>query len=195
MTDTLFSERDASLTPASLWSLLAPSAPSYPCLLRARYCVFRRPRPEVDAIIVDGTDRVDRGRPIAGADALDGWLRDLRACGLHVCHLEATRALAGPRDGATPLSAAAIDDLRESLRARLAEAAWLIPREGGECVLRLRRTNCGASIDVGWAGTRAWSEWLYADIQPAASAWLGRHIAAFTGIHRLGAILTLPAKN
>jgi hypothetical protein len=170
MTETLFSELDASLSPASLWSRLAPVAPAFPCLLRARYCAFRRPRPKIDAIVVDGSDRVDRGRPVAGGDAVNGWRRDLRACGLHVCHLEDTRTLAGPRADRAPLSAAAIEELRATLRAGLANAGRPTPAEGGECVVRLWRTNRGPRIDVAWGGKPAWPEALYADVQPVASA-------------------------
>lgn len=191
MSETQFAEIEAQLIPASLWSRLAPKAPGYPCLMRARYDLTRRPRSEVAAIVVDGSDRVDCGTPINGLEAVDAWLDDLRSCGLHVAHLEATRALATPRSGRTPLSKAAIEELRVAVRAKLEKAYVRIPEEGTECIVRLWRTNRGPRIELAGA-TAGWTEALYADIQPAAGAWLNRHLGALAGIQRLGAIMTLP---
>lgn len=194
MSETLFAELDAQLTPASLWSRLAPKAPAYPCLIRARYDLTRRPRSEVAVIVVDGSDRVDRGTPIDGHQAIERWLDDLRACGLHVAHLEATRALASPRSGRAPLSQAAIDELRAIVRALLEAVGVRIPSDGTECIVRLWRTNRGPRIELaGGAGAAGWTEALYADVQPAAGAWLNRHVGALAGVQRLGAVMTLPA--
>lgn len=194
MSETLFAALDAQLTPPSLWSRLAPKAPAFPCLMRARYDLARRPRTEVAAIVVDGSDRVDRGQPLDGVDAFEGWLRDLRDCGLHVAHLEATRALAGPRSGRACLSRAAIDELRAAVRAQLETASFRVPVDGTECLVRLWRTNRGPRIELaGGASAPGWNEALYADIQPSACAWLTRHVGALAGIQRLGAVLTLPA--